>query len=110
MTIIKRVTLLLIAVAGLIVAGQSALRARSRAPQRAQAVPKLEIVSSIPRYEFGSRHFGKVILLDNGAAWAVGYDGQHVERVYQSKDRGKNWDAVDVPGNGFTLKALSFSD
>lgn len=108
--IIKRISLPLIFVIGLLVAGRPELRHSDRNSEHSQTSPKLEIISSIPRYEFGSHHFGDVALLQNGEAWAVGYNGQHVQRVYHSKDRGKSWDAVEVPGNGFTLKALSFSD
>jgi photosystem II stability/assembly factor-like uncharacterized protein len=110
MTTDKRIMLLLIVVTGVIAASPSALKTRARSSKYSQTAPKLEIISSIPRYEFGKYDFGNVALLDNGQAWAVGYDGRHIERVYHSKDRGKSWDAVDVPGNGFTLKALSFSD
>lgn len=70
----------------------------------------IEIVSAVPRDETGKYDLGDIALLANGDAWAVGYDGKHIGRVYYSKDRGKTWDAVDVPGNDFTLKALSFSD
>lgn len=68
------------------------------------------IISSIPRSENGKYDLGDIALLDNGEAWAVGYDGEHIKRVYHSRDRGRTWDAVGVPGNDFTLKAISFPD
>ena len=70
----------------------------------------IEIVSAVARDESGKYNLGDIALLDNGDAWAVGYDGKHIQRVYYSTDRGRTWDAVDTPSNGFTLKALSFSD
>ena len=72
--------------------------------------PGIEVVSTIPRSETGKYDLRDVALLENGDAWAVGYDGQHVDRVYFSKDIGKTWQPVDVPGTGFTLNAISFSD
>lgn len=110
MAIVKCITLLLIIAIGLLATGRSSLKIPDSGLERSQIVPKLEVVSSIPRYKFGSYHIGDVALLDNGEAWAIGYDGQHIQRVYHSKDRGKSWSAVDVPGIDFTLKAISFSD
>jgi photosystem II stability/assembly factor-like uncharacterized protein len=43
-------------------------------------------------------------------AWAVGYDEEHVRRVYNSKDGGATWDAVAVPGNGSNLTSITFTD
>jgi photosystem II stability/assembly factor-like uncharacterized protein len=75
--------------------------------QRRQAI---EVVSSVQRHETGKYGLSDIALLDNGDAWAVGYDGQHVDRLYFSNDRGKTWNAVDVPGTGFTMSAITFSD
>lgn len=110
MTVVKGITLLLIVVISVLMVSRSALKTPDQGAQPSQAIPKLEVVSSIPRYQFGSYDLSDIELLNNGEAWAVGYDGQHVQRVYNSKDRGKSWDAVDVPGTGFTLNAISFSD
>jgi len=70
----------------------------------------IEIVSSVPRSETGKYDLGDVALLENGDAWAVGYDGEHVDRLYFSNDKGKTWNPVDVPGTGFTMHAITFSD
>lgn len=70
----------------------------------------IEIVSSIPRSETGKYGLSDVALLDNGNAWAAGYDGKHVDRLYFSNDMGKTWIPVDVPGTGFTMRAITFSD
>jgi photosystem II stability/assembly factor-like uncharacterized protein len=70
----------------------------------------IEVVSSVQRHETGKYALGDVALLDNGDSWAVGYDGEHIERLYFSNDRGKTWNAEDVPGNGFTMHAITFSD
>jgi photosystem II stability/assembly factor-like uncharacterized protein len=70
----------------------------------------IEVVSSVPRSETGKYGLSDIALLDNGDAWAVGYDNQHVDRLYFSNDRGKTWNAVDVPGTGFTMPAITFSD
>ncbi|HLG13897.1 MAG TPA: YCF48-related protein [Blastocatellia bacterium] len=89
---------------------QPALKTRSRDSKHFQVVPRVEVIATIPRYEVGRYDLGDIALLDTGDAWAVGYDGEHVRRVYYSRDRGKGWNAVDVPGNDFTLNALDFSD
>lgn len=70
----------------------------------------IEVVSSVQRSETGKYDLGDVALLDNGDAWAVGYDAKHVDRLYFSSDRGKTWNAVEVPGNEFTMHAITFSD
>src|SRR5258708_968181 len=70
----------------------------------------IEIVSSVPRSETGKYDLGDVAPLENGDAWAVGYDGAHVDRLYFSNDKGKTWNPVDVPGTGFTMHAITFSD
>jgi photosystem II stability/assembly factor-like uncharacterized protein len=75
--------------------------------QRQQAI---KVVSSVQRHETGKYGLSDIALLDNGDAWAVGYDGQHVDRLYFSNDRAKTWNAVDVPGTGFTMSAITFSD
>ena len=75
-----------------------------------QLQPKVEIVSSIPREQDGLYDLGSVVLLDHGLAWAVGYDGEHPNRVYQSTNNGKTWAPVSVPGDEFILKAISFAD
>jgi photosystem II stability/assembly factor-like uncharacterized protein len=79
-------------------------------PKPAVQRQAIEVVSSIPRSETGKYDLSDIALLDNGDAWAVGYDGQHVDRLYFSKDRGKIWNAVEVPGTGFTMAAITFSD
>ncbi|GEM_PF-2890120 len=71
---------------------------------------KIEIISITPRGVVGSYDIQDLALLNNNEFWAVGYDGEHTQRLYYSKNSGKTWDHVDTPGNGFTLKAISFSD
>lgn len=109
MKVIKRVPLLLIIGSVSLAAGAFALK-QTRASKQVQVVPKIEVFSAIPRNDTGRYHLGDIDVLDNGDAWAVGYDGEHTQRVYHSTDRGTTWKAVDVPGNGFTLKAINFSD
>lgn len=110
MRIIKIVALVLIAGGVVLAARQFVRKISSTAPSRVQSEQKVKILSAITRYEYGSYHFGDIALLDNGEAWSVGYDGKHPRRVYHSKDVGKSWDAMDVVGNDFIMKALSFPD
>lgn len=79
----------------------------SREDQRRE---RIEVVSSIPRTQTGKYGFSDVALLDNGEFWAVGYDGKHVDRLYLSRDRGEMWEPFEVSGNGFTMRAITFSD
>jgi photosystem II stability/assembly factor-like uncharacterized protein len=102
-------TLLLIGVT-LITARQFAIRNTDKTKQ-AQDKHKLDVVFAIPRDVYGGYDLGKVSLLENGEAWAAGYDGQDINRLYHSKDGGKTWEIVTVPSNGCcTFKALHFSD
>lgn len=110
MTIIKKTMLALMIVTGLFIVSQSVLKTQPHVKENDQVIPKVEVASVFPRYEFGNHSFGELSLLNNGEVWAVGYDGQHIQRMYHSKDRGKNWSDVEVPSNGFSFKSLSFSD
>lgn len=116
MRIVKVITLVLLVGAASIAARQllhirvsnaDKLRETKSEVQRQQAI---EVVSAVPRDQTGKYCLTDVALLDNGDAWAVGYDGQHVDRLYFSNDRGKTWKAMEVPGTGFTLSAITFSD
>ena len=71
---------------------------------------KLKVVSSLPRTQTGKYGLSDVAVLDNGAFWGVGYDGKNVDRIYLSKDTGATLEPVEVPGNGFTMHAITFSD
>ena len=71
---------------------------------------KLEVVSSLPRTQTGKYGLSDVAVLDNDDFWGVGYDGKNVDRIYLSKDTGATWEPVEVPGNGFTMHAITFSD
>lgn len=75
-----------------------------------QVSSELQVISSIPRDQTGAYDLGDLALLDGSQAWAVGYDGKHTDRIYKSDDGGITWLAVDIPGTGFTLKALAFAD
>ena len=70
--------------------------------QRRQAI---EVVSSVQRHETEKYGLSDIALRENGDASAVGYDGEHVDRLYFSNDR-QTWKAVDVPGTGFTMSAI----
>ncbi len=72
--------------------------------------PELEITSQIPRGVEGKYDLMDVALLDEKKAWAVGYDGQHVNRVYYSTDTGATWQPIEVLGRDFTFHAISFVD
>lgn len=105
--------LLLIGVAA--IGAQQLIQKRSiaKAPEISredQQREQIEVVSSIPRTQTGKYGFSDVALLDNGEFWGVGYDGKHVDRIYRSKDRGATWEPVEVPGNEFTMHAITFSD
>lgn len=113
MRIAKVIILVMIVGVASIAARQLIQKRTSKAT--ANATPEvqrqvIEVVSSVQRHETGKYGLSDIALLDNGDAWAVGYDGQHVDRLYFSNDRGKTWDAVDVPGTGFTMSAIAFSD
>jgi hypothetical protein len=54
MKAVKGITLLLIIVIGVLVVSRSALKTSDHKSQLNQVIPKVEIVSSIPRYQFGS--------------------------------------------------------
>lgn len=110
MRVCRRIALLLIIATVSLADGQFALRTRARGSKHVQVVPKVEIISAIPRNETGRYGLGDIALLDNGEAWAVGYDGEHTDRVYHSTGAGKVWQSVVVPGNGFTFKAVTFVD
>jgi photosystem II stability/assembly factor-like uncharacterized protein len=101
---IARIMILLMLVGAASIAARQ-LMLKSRHDQK-----PIEIVSSVPRSETGKYDLGDVALLENGDAWAVGYDGKHVDRLYFSNDKGKTWNPVDVPGTGFTMHAITFSD
>src|SRR5438876_7845979 len=68
----------------------------------AQSHSPFELLSAVPRTETGKYDLRDIALLDSGEAWAVGYDGEHVDRIYFSTDQAKTWEPVEVPGNGFT--------
>lgn len=110
MRVCRRIVLLLIIAVVSLADGQVALKTRARGSKHVQVVPKVEIISTIPRNETGRYGLGDIALLDNGESWAVGYDGEHTDRVYHSTGAGKVWQSVVVPGNGFTFKAVTFVD
>jgi photosystem II stability/assembly factor-like uncharacterized protein len=113
---IVKVMILVLAVSVASIAARQLIQRRSSVAKVTATKPEvqrqaaIEVVSSVQRHETGKYGLSDVALLDNGDAWAVGYDGQHVDRLYFSNDRGKTWNAVDVPGTGFTMSAITFSD
>lgn len=114
MRIAKIVVLLLLAGAVSLAARQLFLR-RHAIPNSAnnEVLPwqRVNLISSIPRHRSGVYGLTEIALLDNGEAWAVGYDDMHPERVYHSRDRAQTWEPVDVPGNEWiTFKAIRFAD
>lgn len=70
----------------------------------------IKVVSSVPRTQTGKYGLSDVALLDNGEYWGVGYDGKTVNRLYLSRDKGETWEPIEVSGNGFTMRAITFSD
>lgn len=108
MRVAKIAALLLIVGGVAFAARQFARRTDSTAPDYVQS--KVKVISTIPRHESGRYDLGDITLLNSDEAWAVGYDGKHPRRVYHSKNGGETWDAMDVPGNDFTMKAVSFPD
>lgn len=104
-----KVLLLLLIAGGVAFAGHRLTR-RGAPPPPPPAQGKAQLLSSAPRHVAGSYDLGDVALLDGGAAVAVGYDGRHTRRVYRSADGGQSWQALEVPGNGATFRALSFPD
>ena len=106
----KVIVLLFLVGGASLAARQVAQRIRSNNSRSVAVKPQVEVVSTIPRNETGRYDLGDIALLDSGEAWAVGYDGEHTDRVYHSRDGGKTWEGVDVPGTGFTFKALTFAD
>jgi len=115
MRIVKLTMLVLLVSAASITAGQLIERRfrvgnSTASKPEFQASQAIKIVSTVPRDQTGKYDLTDVALLDNGNAWAVGYDGEHVDRLYFSNDRGKNWNPVSVPGTGFIMKAITFSD
>jgi len=107
---IVKVVILVLAVSVVSIAGRQLIQRRSSVAKVTATKPEavrqaIEVVSSVPRSETGKYGLSDISLLDNGDAWAVGYD-----RMYFSSDRGKTWKAMDVPGTGFTLTAITFSD
>jgi len=106
--------LLLIGVAAIGARELNQRRSVAKAPEISQEDQRrgvmLDVVSSVPRTETGKYGLSDVALLDNGDFWGVGYDGKNVDRIYLSGDRGETWEPVEVPGNGFTLRAITFSD
>jgi photosystem II stability/assembly factor-like uncharacterized protein len=108
MRVARIAALSLIAGGVALAAHQLARRTDSTAPVYVQG--KVKVISSIPRHESGSYDLGDITLLNDVEAWAVGYDEKHPRRVYHSKDGGDTWEAMDVPGNNFTMKAVSFPD
>jgi photosystem II stability/assembly factor-like uncharacterized protein len=105
-----KVLLLLLIAGGVAFAGHRLTRKAAPPPAPRPAQGKVQLLSSAPRHEAGSYDLGDVALVEGGAAWAVGYDGRHTRRVYRSADGGGAWQPVEVPGNGATLRALSFAD
>jgi len=114
---IAKIVVLVLVVAGISLAARQFLQIRS--PISSSPSPpvkhrdfnlRLEITSSIPRDLSGVYNIGDIAQLDNGQAWAVGYDGKHLQRIYHSSDNGRTWEPVGVPGDEFILKAISFSD
>jgi photosystem II stability/assembly factor-like uncharacterized protein len=108
---ITKVIVLLLVVGGVSLAARQVVQ-KMRASKAAPAAvnPQIEVVSATSRHETGRYDLGDIALLNNGEAWAVGYDGEHTDRVFYSKDSGNTWQAVDVPGTGFPFKALTFTD
>ena len=107
----KRIALLLILVAVSLADGRLAPRTPVRASKYVQVIPRVEIISAIPRNETGRFGVSDIALLDNGEAWAVGYDSKHPQQAYHSRDRGASWEPINVPGDDWlTFKALSFPD
>jgi len=114
MRIAKIVVLVLVA-AGISLAARQLLQIRSpisSSPpvEHRDFSLRLKITSSIPRRKSGVYHIGDVALLNNGEAWAVGYDNKHLQRVYHSNQNGRTWEPVSIPGDEFILKAISFTD
>src|SRR6266446_4038133 len=77
---------------------------------KVSARPELEIISQIPIDVYGKYDLTDIALLDENQAWAVGYDGQHVNRVYYSTDTGASWQPIEVSGRDFTFHAINFVD
>jgi photosystem II stability/assembly factor-like uncharacterized protein len=71
---------------------------------------EIEIVTVASRGEAGKYDISDIALMASGEAWAVGYDGKHIQRVYHSKDCGDSWSSINILGNDYTLKGISFSD
>ena len=91
-------------------ARQIVLKFQSTKPQ-VVTKPKVRIASAIPRNETGRYGLGDVFLLDNGESWAAGYDGQHTDTLFHSKDIGKTWQqSLNVSGTGYNTKSVMFAD
>ena len=107
MRVAKIAALILIVGGVTLAARQFRHRERTAAPEVRNGV---DVVSAVPRHKVGVYDLRDVALVSDEEVWAVGYDDEHTRRVYNSKDGGATWDAVAVPGNGFTLTSLSFPD
>jgi len=112
---IVKVVILVLAVSVASIAARQLIQRRSSVVKATTTKPEvqrrqaIEVVSSVQRHATGKYGLSDIALLDNGSAWAVGYDGEHVDRLYFSNDR-QTWKAVDVPRTGFTMSAITFSD
>ncbi len=73
------------------------------------ARPKLENVTQVPRNVYGKYALTDIVLVDEGKAWAVGYDGEHVDRIYYSIDYGGTWQPVELTARGI-FHAITFAD
>lgn len=71
---------------------------------------RLILTRVAPTYEYNRFGFSDVAVLENGEAWAVGYDGADPKRMFHSKDGGSSWKIVTHPYAAFTLNAVDFVD
>jgi photosystem II stability/assembly factor-like uncharacterized protein len=111
MRVIK-VLIFLFLIAGVSVAArQLVLKLQSDSSIKRETKPKIHLVSVIPKDENGQYGLADVFLLDNGEYWAAGYDGQHTDTLFHSKDMGKTWtQSMQVSGTGYNTKAVMFTD
>ncbi len=106
-----KVILLLLVVGGATIAAREVVQSIRIKPAKPVAEkPQIQVVSAIPSRATGRYDLSDVQLLNDNQAWAVGYDGEHTDRLYHSLDAGQTWAPVSVPGTGFTFKALHFVD
>jgi photosystem II stability/assembly factor-like uncharacterized protein len=87
-----------------------ASKAISEAQTSADSEWKIQITPVAETYQYGRFSFSDAAILDGGIIWVVGYDGHDPERIYYSKDGGRNWENRKAPTEGWSPDVISFAD